>query len=62
MKIGHPAKKRVRVSNLAGEFTVFADDCPVIRAFKRGEACRIAVLVRRSMVEDVAAWSEAATK
>jgi hypothetical protein len=49
MRIGHPAKKRVRIGEQPGCFYVYADDQPIIRTCRLRDARRLAVVLRRSL-------------
>jgi hypothetical protein len=49
MKLGNPAKTRVRVAEDHGCYFVYADNQPVIKSFSRHDARRLAVALRRSI-------------
>ena len=51
MRVGHPAKKRVRIGEQPGCFYVYADEQPIIRTGRLRDARRIAVVLRRSLAD-----------
>jgi hypothetical protein len=52
MRIGHPAKQRVRVKRAGWMYVLVADGIPILRSANRRETSRLAVALRRSISEE----------